>query len=76
MGQFGLECKSLMCRWISIDDNGSSTDYDPEYDGTMALMAMLAIMFFLNLASYIKVRVIRKITTIMYKQSILLAYKS
>ena len=67
MGQFGLECKSLVCRWISIDGNGNSTDYDPEYEGTMVLMAMFALMFFLNLASYIKIRVMQKYPKTMYE---------
>ena len=58
-GQYGVECKSMVCRWISVSDKGDPTDYDPEYFGTMVLMAMFALMFAINLASYIKVRVIK-----------------
>ena len=72
MGQFGLECKSLVCRWISIDGNGNSTDYDPEYEGAWVVIVMFVLTFFLNLASYIKIRVIEKYTKTMYKYKMFL----
>ena len=56
-GQYGVECKSMICRWISIDDKGNPTGYNPEYDGTMVLIGLMGLLLALNLASYIKVRV-------------------
>ena len=56
-GQYGVECKSMICRWISIDEKGNPTDYNPEYGGTMVLIGLMGLLLALNLASYIKVRV-------------------
>ena len=60
-GQYGVECKSMICRWISIDDKGYPTDYNPEYGGTMVLIGLMGLLLALNLASYIKIRVTRYI---------------
>ena len=57
-GQFGLECKSFGCRWIRIDPEGNETDYDMERSGAMVLIILLIIMIVLNVATYVKVRVI------------------
>ena len=58
-GQYGLECMSLVCRWISVDAENNPTTYDPELFGTVVLFILLILMVALNVATYIKVRVIK-----------------
>ena len=57
-GQFGLECKSLLCRWIMVDTEGNPTDYDPEASGSLMIILSGLLMLILNVATYIKIRVI------------------
>ena len=56
-GQFSLECRSRICRWISIDSEGIPTDYDPEVHGHRAIMAVACIIAVLNVTTYMKVSV-------------------
>ena len=56
-GQFGLECKSLICRWIMVDTEGNPTDYDPEASGTIMVILSGLLMLILNVATYINIRV-------------------
>ena len=56
-GQFGLECKSMTCRWISIDHDLMPTEYDPEISGQVLVMIIGTLIVFLNLGTYIKVSV-------------------
>lgn len=58
-GQFSLECRSRICRWISIDSEGSPTYYDPEVHGHRAVMAVACIILVLNVTTYVKVSVKR-----------------
>jgi hypothetical protein len=57
-GQFGLECKSLLCAWIGLDTEGTPTDYDPVALGSLMLVLSGLLMLILNVATYIRVRVI------------------
>ena len=57
-GQFGLECKSLLCAWIGLDTEGNTTDYDPVALGSLMLVLSGLLMLILNVATYIRVRVI------------------
>ena len=56
-GQFSLECRSRICRWISIDSEGNPTYYDPEVHGHRAVMAVACIILVLNVTTYVKVSV-------------------
>ena len=58
-GQFGLECKSLVCRWISIDGDGNSTDYDPEALGSAVVIILALFMLIFNVATFIQISVIQ-----------------
>ena len=42
-GQFGLECKSMTCRWISKDENGNPTTTAGALKAGMA-MAPVAVV--------------------------------
>ena len=57
-GQFGVECKSLLCRWIMIDEENKPTNYDPEKPGLILVLICAVFMVVLNVATYIKVSVI------------------
>jgi hypothetical protein len=57
-GQFGLECKSLLCRWISVDTEGNPTEYDPEASGSLIIIIAGLLMLILNVATYVQIRVI------------------
>ena len=58
-GQFSLECRSRICRWIGIDSEGNPTYYDPEVHGHRAVMAVACIILVLNVTTYVKVSVKR-----------------
>ena len=58
-GQFQLECKSLVCRWISVDTEGNPTEYDPEMSGSLMIIIAGLLMLILNVATYVQIRVIR-----------------
>jgi len=58
-GQFGLECKSLVCRWISIDGEGIPTDYDPESIGSVVTIILALFMLIFNVATFIQISVIQ-----------------
>ena len=60
-GQFSLECRSRICRWIGIDSEGNPTYYDPEVHGHRAVMAVACIILVLNVTTYVKVSVKRRI---------------
>ena len=57
-GQFGLECKSLVCRWISVDGEGNSTDYDPEALGSLVVVILALLMIGFNVATFIQISVL------------------
>ena len=57
-GQFGLECKSLVCRWISVDGEGNSTDYDPEAFGSLVVIMLAFLMIFFNVATFVQISVL------------------
>ena len=59
-GQHGLECKSLDCRWISVDDEGNSTDYDPEVLGSLAVIILFLLMLIFNIATFVQISVRRR----------------
>ena len=56
-GQTGLECKSLVCRWIMIDGENKPTNYDPEGPGLVLVLIFAVLMVVLNIATYIQVSV-------------------
>ena len=56
-GQFGLECKSMTCRWISKDENKTPTEYDPEVSGQILVMIIGTLILLLNVTTFIKLRV-------------------
>ena len=57
-GQFGLECKSLVCRWISVDGEGNSTYYDPESFGSLVVITLAFLMIFFNVATFVQISVL------------------
>ena len=56
-GQFGLECKSMTCRWISKDENKNTTEYDPEVSGQILVIIIGTLILLFNIATFIKLRV-------------------
>ena len=56
-GQFGLECKSMTCRWISKDENDNPTEYDPEGSGQILVMIIGTLILLLNITTFSKLRV-------------------
>ena len=54
-GQFGLQCKLLSCRFITVNRNGSQTSSDPHntYGGVIIIIGLLIIV--LNVATYLRV---------------------
>ena len=66
-GQFSLECRSRICRWIGIDSEGNPTYYDPEVHGHRAVMAVACIILVLNVTTYVKVSVKRWIIITSFK---------
>ena len=56
-GRFGLECKSLVCRWISIDADNNPTKYDPEIYGQIMIILIGVLVVVFNLATYFQVSV-------------------
>jgi len=58
-GHMAVECKSLLCRWISLDDENIPTGYEPEVYGTLMTIIVGVLMLILNVATYIRVRVVK-----------------
>ena len=56
-GQWGLECSSLFCRWISVNTEGKSTGYDPEAPGSYNIIVLGVLVAILNIATYVQVSV-------------------
>ena len=61
-GQSGVECRSLLCRWIMIDGDNKPTNYDPEGPGLVLVLIFGLFMIVLNIATYIQVSVFFKPT--------------
>ena len=55
-GQFGLECKSFWCRFLAVNHDGKPMPVDPELYFLLLAMFAGTMMFYLNVATYYKIR--------------------
>ena len=59
-GQFGLECKTIVCRYINIDSDGNTIKLDLDSMLSPIMMTMGGIMLLLNVATFIQISNERK----------------
>ena len=59
-GQFGLQCKILSCRFITVNRDGSRTNYDPHNTYGALVITIGLLMIILNVATYLQVAKLSK----------------
>ena len=64
VGRFGLECKSRACTIINADEHGEPTKVHPKTKIGGAIIIICFVLLFVNVAVYIKVKVMRGLKTL------------